>query len=69
MARGTKEKTITLVTPAGIKQKFSISHAERLLDLGEALNGGWKVDPQSEYYYDEENGIRLKPNKGNSSKA
>lgn len=69
MARGKKAKTITLVTQAGIKQQFDIQHAERLLDLGPVLNGGWTVDPNSEYYYDEENGIRLKADKGSSGKA
>ena len=69
MARGKKLKTITLVTPSGKKQQFGIQHAERLLDLGPALNGGWEIDPNSEYYYDEENGIRLKANTGDSAKA
>ena len=61
--RKTKEKTVTLVTPKGLKQEFSISHAERLLDMGEALNGGWKIPDDSDYYYDEEYGIRVKSNK------
>lgn len=69
MARPKKQKLVTLVTPVGIKQQFGIQHAERLLDLGPALNGGWTIDPNSPYYYDEENGIRLKPSKGNSAKA
>lgn len=69
MARGVKEQTIILVTPKGQKQAFGIAHAERLLDLGPAVNGGWSVDPQSPYYYDEENGIRLKSNKGDTAKA
>lgn len=69
MAHGKKQKTITLVTPSGVKQQFSIQHAERLLDLGPALNGGWTIDPNSNYYYDEENGIRVKTDTGNSAKA
>jgi hypothetical protein len=69
MARGKKQKTVTLVTPSGFKQQFGIQHAELLLDLGPALNGGWTIDPSSEYYYDEENGIRLKANTGNSAEA
>lgn len=64
-----KEKTVTLVTPQGHEQKFSISHAERLLAMGEVLNGGWKIDESSNYYYDKENGIRLKSNKANSAKT
>lgn len=69
MARIAKEQTITLVTPKGEKRSFGIQHAERLLDLGPVVNGGWSVDPQSPYYYDEENGIRLKTDKRNSAKA
>lgn len=69
MARPKKQKTVTLVTPAGVKQQFGIQHAERLLDLGPALNGGWVIDPNSNYIYDEENGIRLKTDKPNSAEA
>ena len=69
MARLKKQKMITLVTPAGIKQQFGIQHAERLLDLGPELNGGWKVDPDSDYYYDEENGIRLKSDKRDTAET
>ena len=69
MARGPKKQTVTLVTPGGEKRAFDLKHAERLLDMGSALNGGWSVDPQSPYYYDEENGIRLKADKRNSAKA
>ena len=69
MAHSKKQKTVTLVTPSGVKQQFGIQHAERLLDLGPALNGGWTIDANSEYYYDEENGIRLKANTGDSAKA
>ena len=49
MARGKKQKTVTLVTPSGVKQQFGIQHAERLLGLGPALNGGWTIDPNSDY--------------------
>lgn len=69
MARPKKEQSVILVTPSGEKREFGLQHAERLLDMGSALNGGWKIDPTSSYYYDEENGIRLKANKGNSAKA
>lgn len=64
-----KEKFVTLVTPDGKKQDFEIQHAERILDMGPVLNGGWKIDPTSEYVYDEENGIRLKSDKRNSAEA
>lgn len=67
--RKVKEQKVVLVTKAGFKQSYSLQHAERILDMGEALNGGWSVDPESPYYYDEENGIRLKSDKGNSAKA
>lgn len=69
MARPKKPQTVTLVTPDGKKQAFSIQHAERLLDLGSALNGGWTIDPNSTYTYDEENGIRIKSDKGDTAKA
>lgn len=67
--RGPKEQKVLLRTPKGEKQEFGIAHAERLLDMGSALNGGWSIDPDSKYYYDEENGIRLKSNKRNSAEA
>lgn len=67
--RKAKEQKVVLVTKAGFKRSYSLQHAERILDMGEALNGGWSVDPESPYYYDEENGIRLKSDKGNSAKA
>lgn len=69
MARPKKEQSIILVTPNGEKRSFGLKHAERLLDMGSALNGGWAVDPQSPYYYDEENGIRLKSDKRDTAKA
>lgn len=67
--RGKKEQTITLITPDGRKQAFSLQHAERLLDMGPELNGGWAVDKEDKYYYDEENGIRIKSDKANTAKA
>lgn len=69
MRNRIKEQTVTLCTPKGEKREFSISHAERLLDMGEELNGGWTIDANSQYYYDEENGIRLKSNKANSAET
>ena len=67
--RQKKEKTVDLVSPKGVKRAFGIAHAERLLDMGDSLNGGWRVDEASEYYYDEENGLRLKSDKPNTAKA
>ena len=68
--RKKKEQTIILVVPKyGIKQEFDIQHAERLLDMGTSLNGGWELPEDSNYVYDEENGLRVKSDKANSAKA
>ena len=65
-----KEQTITLIVPKyGIKQEFGIKHAERLLDMGAHINGGWELPEDSNYTYDEENGLRVKSNKANSAEA
>lgn len=53
----------------GISQEFEVSHAERILDMGPALNGGWRVPKDSEYEYTEEYGLKLKSDKGNSAKT
>lgn len=68
--RKKKEQTVVLVVPGtNIKQAFGIEHAERLLDMGSFKNGGWELPEDSNYQYDEENGLRLKTDKGNSAKA
>ena len=68
--RKKKEQTVTLVVPKyNIKQEFGIQHAERLLDMGPAMNGGWVLPEDSNYIYDEENGLRVKTDKANSVKA
>ena len=68
--RKKKEQTITLVVPKyNIKKDFGIQHAERLLDMGTNINGGWELPEDSNYLYDEENGLRLKSDKANSAKA
>lgn len=68
--RKKKEQTITLVVPKhNIKQEFGLQHAERLLDMGSAVNGGWVLPEDSNYIYDEENGLRVKSDKANSVKA
>lgn len=68
--RTKKEQTVTLVVPKyNIKQEFGLQHAERLLDMGPALNGGWELSKDSNYYYDEENGLRVKSDKANSAKT
>lgn len=64
-----REQKVTLVTKNGFKHAYGLKHAERILDMGDALNGGWSVDPSSPYYYDEENGLRLKTDKGNTAKS
>lgn len=68
--RKKKEQTITLVVPKyNIEQEFGIEHAERLLDMGSQLNGGWELPADSNYIYDEENGLRVKSDKANSAKT
>lgn len=68
--RKKKEQTVTLVVPKyNIKESFGIQHAERLLDMGTNINGGWELPEDSNYLYDEENGLRVKSNKANSAKA
>lgn len=52
-----------------ISQEFEVSHAERILDMGPALNGGWYVPEDSEYEYTEEYGLKLRTNKGNSAET
>lgn len=65
--RKKKEPTVTLVVPKhNMQREFSVAHAERLLDMGAYLNGGWELPENSKYYYDEENGLRLKTDSANS---
>lgn len=64
MARKAKESSVVLIVPKyGIEQEFSVQHAERLLDMGTNLNGGWELPENSKFYYDEENGLRVKTDK------
>lgn len=68
--RQKKEQSVTLVVPRyGLEQAFSIKHAERLLDMGIELNGGWELPQDSNYIYDEENGLRVKSDKTDFAKA
>ena len=68
--RPKKQPTVRLVVEKhNMSQEFSISHAERLLDMGVYLSGGWTLPEDSNYIYDEENGLRLKSNKGNTAEA
>lgn len=68
--RKKKEQTIVLVVPKyNIRQEFGIQHAERLLDMGPVINGGWELPADSNYTYDEEYGLRVKSDKTNSAKA
>lgn len=64
-----KRQTVVLVTPAGESQEFEILHAERLLDMGPELNGGWRLAENSKYYYTPEYGLRVKSDKENTAKA
>lgn len=67
--RKSRQTMVTLVTSKGVKQEFGVKHAERLLDMGVYLNGGWTLPEDSNYRYDEENGLRVKSDKANSAKA
>lgn len=68
--REVRKKAKTVRLEAGdISQEFEITHAERILDMGPALNGGWAIPEDSEYEYTEEYGIRLKSNKRNTAEA
>lgn len=68
--RKKKEQTVKLVVPKyNMEQEFGVEHAERLLDMGAHLNGGWELPEDSKYTYDEENGLRVKSDKGDSAKA
>lgn len=68
--RRKKEPTVKLVVPKyGKEQEFTIPHAERILDMGTHLNGGWELPEDSAYRYDEEYGLRLKDNKGDTAKT
>ena len=65
-----KEKTVVLVVPKyHIEQEFGLRHAERLLNMGTELNGGWELPTNSEYIYDKENGIRLNTNRASNTEA
>lgn len=65
--RKKKEPTVALVVPKhNMEREFGVEHAERLLDMGSELNGGWELPENSKYYYDEENGLRLKTDSANS---
>lgn len=62
--RAKKEKKVKLVVNKhNMEQEFGVAHAERLLDMGPALNGGWELPTDSDYQYDEENGLRPKSDK------
>lgn len=68
--RKKREPMVTLVVPKyNIEQEFGIEHAERLLDMGQRLNGGWELPSDSKYVYSEENGLRVKSDKANSAKT
>lgn len=56
--RKKKEAKVVLAAPDGTRAEFGVPHAERLLDMGPALNGGWRLPDDSGYAYDEENGLR-----------
>lgn len=68
--RKRKEPTVELIVPKyGTCKSFGIEHAERLLDMGENLNGGWTLPSDSDYQYSEESGLKLRTDKGNTAKT
>lgn len=68
--RKKKEQVVTLVVPKyGIECGFGVQHAERLLDMGADLNGGWTLPKDSNYIYSEENGLRVKSDKTDTAKT
>lgn len=70
MARQIRKPVKKVRLEAGdYSEEFELSHAERILDMGEAVNGGWHVPEDSEYEYTEEYGLRLKSDKGHSAEA
>jgi len=70
MARQIRKPVKKVRLEAGdFSEEFEISHAERILDMGEVVNGGWHVPEDSEYEYSEEYGLRLKSDKGHSAEA
>lgn len=65
-----KGQAVTLVVPKyGLKQDFSVEHAERLLGMGQHFNGGWQLPEDSKFAYSEKNGIRVKSGKADSAKT
>lgn len=65
--RKKKEITVRLIVQKyGMSRDFDIEHAERLLDMGLELNGGWTLPEDSPYTYTEENGLRLKSDKADN---
>lgn len=64
-----KKQTVTLVTSTGESQELELQHAERLLDMGPVVNGGWRLPEDSKYVYDEVYGLRVKTDKTNTAKA
>lgn len=68
--KSKKQPTVELVVPKhGLRKSFGLDHAERLLDMGEFLNGGWVLPADSNYQYNEESGLKLKTSKGDTAKA
>ena len=68
--RKKKEQTVTLVVlKHNIKQEICLQHAVRLLDMGPALNGGWELPQDSNYYYYEENGLIVDSANANHAKT
>lgn len=70
MRQQRKSPAVALVVRKhNMRQEFGVRHAERLLDMGPELNGGWELPEDSRYEYDEEYGLRLKSDKGETAAA
>lgn len=62
------DKTIVVLADGkGNKQEFEQGHAERILKLKN--NGGWELPDNSNFIFDQKNGLRAKPNKEITTKT
>lgn len=59
--RKKSETKVALEAPDGTRIHLGVPHAERLLDMGPELNGGYTLPADSGYVYDVENGLRPAP--------
>lgn len=69
MAKKRETLVILEVAKIGKQQEFEFSHAERLLNMGVVMSGGWALPEDSKYTYTKENGLRVKTDRGSANKA